>query len=443
MVIYQLVQRHQALNKTQVFLFLFLSQLNEGQQDPFNFIMKWATRYMLHKENDEVEPDPFHIFLSGGAGVGKTFLVNVIIEYQNSDEEPSIAITASTGKAACNINGTTVHSAFKLPRHGPNQRPKEKFKGKELQDLQRKYKNLKVLIIDEISMVGKLTFRDLNKFLRQIKNSNQDFGGVSVLLVGDLFQLPPVKQSTIFQNPSLTDAWFLFQLHELTEIVRQNGDPNFAALLNRLREGNQTPEDIEFIKTLSETDTTNWPSDSCKLFITNRLKDMENEKHLNEFRRQGREVHTIYANDAKRDVKTNLHKITVSKDAPISDTGNLPYCLQLCESLRAMLTKNMDISDHLINGAIGTIVHIHRQQASTKPSGVIFVRFDDKKAGNNKKSDRRRHELKDCVPIEVVSEQFSVSNNKNKYSALTGERQQFPLTAAHAMTSRKEALYHM
>lgn len=272
MVIYQLVQRHQALNKTQVFLFLFLSQLNEGQQDPFNFIMKWATRYMLHKENDEVEPDPFHIFLSGGAGVGKTFLVNVIIEYQNSDEEPSIAITASTGKAACNINGTTVHSAFKLPRHGPNQRPKEKLKGKELQDLQRKYKNLKVLIIDEISMVGKLTFRDLNKFLRQIKNSNQDFGGVSVLLVGDLFQLPPVKQSTIFQNPSLTDAWFLFQLHELTEIVRQNGDPNFAALLNRLREGNQTPEDIEFIKTLSETDTTNWPSDSCKCSLQTDLK---------------------------------------------------------------------------------------------------------------------------------------------------------------------------
>ena len=105
------------------------TQLNEGQQDPFNYIMKWAMRYMLHKDNDEVEPDPFHIFLTGGAGVGKTFLINVLIEYlkktlvfpgQNPDEEPSIAITASTGKAACNINGTTLHSAFGLPCHGPN-----------------------------------------------------------------------------------------------------------------------------------------------------------------------------------------------------------------------------------------------------------------------------------------------------------------------------------
>ena len=85
------------------------SQLNEGQQDPFNFMMKWTMKYMLHKDNDEIEPDPFHIFLSGGAGVGKTFLVNVIIEYlkktllfpgQNSYEEPSISITASTGRAA-------------------------------------------------------------------------------------------------------------------------------------------------------------------------------------------------------------------------------------------------------------------------------------------------------------------------------------------------------
>ena len=56
------------------------SRLNEGQQDLFNYIMKWAMRYQLNKENDEIEPDPFQIFLSGGAGVGKTYLVNVIIE---------------------------------------------------------------------------------------------------------------------------------------------------------------------------------------------------------------------------------------------------------------------------------------------------------------------------------------------------------------------------
>ena len=154
-------------------------------------------------------------------------------------------------------------------------------------------------------MVGKLTLRDLNKLLRQIKNSNLDFGGISVLLVGDPFQLPTVKQSTIFANPSLTNARFLFKLHELTKIVHQNCDPEFAALLNKMREGNHTYEDIEYINSLSKTDTTNWPANSCKLYMINRLVNMENEKHLNEFQRECRTLHTIYANDAKRDVSQN------------------------------------------------------------------------------------------------------------------------------------------
>ena len=137
-------------------------------------------------------------------------------------------------------------------------------------------------------MIGRLTFDDLNKFLRQIKdNDREDFGGVSVLLIGDFFQLPPVKQSTIFAKPTLTDAWYKFRLHELTEIVRQSGDPEFAELLNRLRKGNQTKEDVQFIETLSETDTTTWPEDHCKLYITDRLTDNENQRNLKKLQDRG------------------------------------------------------------------------------------------------------------------------------------------------------------
>lgn len=59
--------------------------------------------------------------------------------------------------------------------------------------------------------------------------------------------------------------------------------------------------------------------------MTNRLVDMENEKHLNEFQRECRALHIIYANDAKRDVKTNLRKITIDKNGNISDIANLPH----------------------------------------------------------------------------------------------------------------------
>lgn len=101
-------------------------------------------------------------------------------------------------------------------------------------------------------------------------------------------------------------------------------------------------------------------------------------------------------------LKGMFHKITIDKDGNISDTGNIPYYLKLCEGSRVTLTKNMDKSDCLINGAIGTAFKIHRQATSAKPSGVIFVRFDDPEAGRNSMSNHHCDELKYCVPVEAV-----------------------------------------
>ena len=100
-----------------------------------------------------------------------------------------------------------------------------------------------------------------------------------------------------------------------------------------------------------------------------------------------------------------------------------------------MLTVNLDLGDHLINGSIGTVVKLHRRPDSAHPSGIIFVKFDDQIAGNKLKSNRRLPDLKDCVPIEKTTKEYKVSKGKN--STLKGEREQFPLTPAHAMTIHK------
>ena len=92
------------------------SQLNEGQQHLFNFLMQYALHCKLAEKNNELPPKPFQIFLSGGAGVGKSFLIKAVTEYlkrvlrypnQNLDQ-PSILVTAYTGKAGTDINGITV-----------------------------------------------------------------------------------------------------------------------------------------------------------------------------------------------------------------------------------------------------------------------------------------------------------------------------------------------
>ena len=105
------------------------SQLNEGQQNLFNFIMKYAIKCTLNERNDLDMPDPLDIFLSAGAGIRKSFLANLIAEClkkkththtlkyagQKCDYHPSVVVTASTGKAAIIINASTLHSAFSHP----------------------------------------------------------------------------------------------------------------------------------------------------------------------------------------------------------------------------------------------------------------------------------------------------------------------------------------
>lgn len=145
-------------------------------------------------------------------------------------------MAASTGKAASNINGMTVHSAFGLPvkKHGhdmgftykpPNQ--------SRLNTMRCSFSNLQVIVIDEISMLGCNSFQNhLSCALQEIfQNYNKPYAGVSILAVGDLLQLNPVGQSSVFTVPTQgydALAWSiwqkLFKLYELTTIVRQKGD---------------------------------------------------------------------------------------------------------------------------------------------------------------------------------------------------------------------------
>lgn len=148
---------------------------------------------------------PLYVFLSGGAGVGKSVVVRALYQtlYRflnlRKGEDPDdirILLCAYTGKAAFNIGGSTISSAFRQKYKQSNQT----LTCDTLNTFRSKYRNLSVVIIDEISMVSNSMLNFIDQRLQELKGTRLPFGGVSVITVGDLYQLKPVSGDWIFKD---------------------------------------------------------------------------------------------------------------------------------------------------------------------------------------------------------------------------------------------------
>ncbi|MFZ4478092.1 MAG: AAA family ATPase, partial [Saprospiraceae bacterium] len=126
------------------------------------------------------------VFITGRAGTGKSTLLQL---FRNLSRK-KMAVLAPTGVAALNVQGQTIHSFFGFPPRIIT--PQEASRRVTRKDLLRLYKNLEILVIDELSMVRADMLDGIDRFLRVNRENNQPFGGVQVVLFGDLFQLPPV-----------------------------------------------------------------------------------------------------------------------------------------------------------------------------------------------------------------------------------------------------------
>lgn len=133
-----------------------------------------------------------NVFLTGPAGSGKTYLLNKYIEYLK-EKEVSVGITASTGIAATHLNGMTIHSWSGIGI-------KDKLEKQDINDLknriylQIRFSLVKVLIIDEISMLHGYRLDMVDQVCRAFKTGSEPFGGLQVVMCGDFFQLPPVAR---------------------------------------------------------------------------------------------------------------------------------------------------------------------------------------------------------------------------------------------------------
>ena len=408
-----------------------LRSLNLRQREFFNHIVHWI----------KCKDEPVYAFLTGGAGVGKSVVIRALYQTlyrilnlkdgENPDDK-RILLCAYMGFAAFNISGQTICSAFhkKMYNKGTNH-----LSADELNTFRIKYRHLKVVIIDEISMVGNMTLSFIDTRLQQLTGSKAAFGGLSVIAVGDLYQLKPVGDFLICLDlkegaSSLArNLWKeLFTMYELVDIMRQKDDLAFAQLLNRLRLNEMTEEDKQMLQTrVFDRDTGDYPKDAVHLFARNFYVKKHNDNILSQL--PGEKIvipchdNVVSANIPAKECQWLINSLPDD----YSKTGQLMKSLTVVVGMIVVHTANVDVEDGLTNGATGVVKQIDCRMEGTNRPSIIWVLFDDPRVGRATREKYRKlynssiHT--DWTPVFDVQRTFIVNYK-------TYQRIQFPLTPA-------------
>ncbi|KAJ5745876.1 ATP-dependent DNA helicase PIF1 [Penicillium odoratum] len=288
------------------------------------------------------------IFFTGSAGTGKSVLMREIIKklrlkYKN--EPDRVAVTASTGLAACNIGGVTLHS-FAGIGLGKEAVPELVKKVKKNQKARNRWLRTKVLIVDEVSMVDGDLFDKLEEIARRIRNNGRPFGGIQLVVTGDFFQLPPVPERNREAKFSFAAAtWNTTIQHTilLTHVFRQR-DPEFAAMLNELRLGNPSASTVDAFRRLSRPLNFHDELDATELFPTR--NEVENANSARMSRLSG-EMMSFTAVDSGTVTDPQYREKLLSNCMA-------PPVIHLKKGAQVMLIKNME--ETLVNGSIGRVV---------------------------------------------------------------------------------------
>lgn len=339
----------------------------------------------------------YNIFVTGGAGTGKSYILNKLKKHYKSN----LSITSTTGISALNVNGQTIHSWSGI---GIANTPIEQTI-KRIKDKNSLYSQIlcaKMLAIDEISMLDNKTLDYINETLKAIRNNSRPFGGIQVLLFGDFFQLPPVKLGENGCDFCFnSDTWQELDLKPvlLSETKRQT-EKEFIDALNNIRVGFVTPEDTQMFKQREKESQDINTNGILHIFGTNEEADTYNSKCFDEVQEDIRIYNaedTFYLYDRNErcteikitdETYPNLHDIDKKIFKKFNDDCKAPQALKLKLNSRVMLIKNVDVKAGLVNGSCGTIIELN-------PNSIVVL-FDD---GNKHKIEKMEFLYqKDALP---------------------------------------------
>lgn len=346
------------------------------------------------------------VFITGKAGTGKS----TFLKYFREKTRKNIAVVAPTGVAAVNVQGQTLHSFFKFkPDITPDKVKDIRPKNRDL------YKKTDTIVIDEVSMVRADLMDCVDKFLRMHgRDKHLPFGGIQMVFIGDLYQLPPVISSkeremvkTLYKSPyffssHVFEGDYSFEFIELQKIYRQS-DEDFIRILNSIRNNTITDEDIETINQRYRLDFNDEGDFYIYLTTTNDIADSINTMKLNDIKgKTYRLKGSIEGNFHLKELPTVLD-LTIKKGAQVMLLNNDPY-------------------GRWINGTIGMVVDIER------------VKDED---------DRIIVELQSSEEVEVLPFtwemfEFVYDNKSNSVKTnIIGSFTQYPIKLAWAITIHK------
>jgi ATP-dependent DNA helicase PIF1 len=317
-----------------------------------------------------------NVYISGIAGSGKSYLLKQLYD-EAVKRKLNCVLTSTTGVSAFNVGGCTIHSWTGIIL--PSQMPKDiqefmsrivtKIKFKRY--LLKKWQNLKILFIDEVSMLGANYIDVIDNIARRVRGVNSPFGGIQVVASGDFLQLPPVGDFFCFESPCWSEL--NFKNYVLTKAYRFT-EQKWNDILQRARIGKLTSSDISYLRKCINKKNN---SDIQPTVIYSLKKDVDdiNEVALDDIDEKsyiyealdymGEEIQTT----SEQEEFKIIRNCTEEQSKVLDSNLNVKRKVTLKKGAQVMLLANLDVAEGLVNGSRGIITKIDENEVTVKFKG--------------------------------------------------------------------------
>ena len=382
-------------------------------------------------------------FVHGKAGCGKTYLINKLVSGINGCQ----VLTPTNLAATLYYGARTVHSFF----YGALDDLDEGFMNpnnlshSRVEDIRPRLRGLKMLIIDEISMVRSDLFEMMNQICQMALGNSKPFGGIPLILVGDLFQLPPiVSDDAVFDylNNEYGGIYFFdshvikkeiqnIKLFELTKSYRQANDPSFVSILDAFRQPMSPEMKIELMNTINSRVTDDLPTDAVYLASSNDEVRQINTQKLSELQGDIKTIdaeYTIQKKDGSGNI-TLMHSDLPTEEDICEIVVPSAYDSQLCfkKGARVVLCKSSKYWGY-VNGDFGVIKDFN---------GDYFTILLDRGTTIKCPNPNDKYKFQQMNEYRYEMEYDQATHTLIRKTPYVQKTKQFPLKLAYAFTIHK------